>query len=436
MSIDTDFMGELRAAMNLKPSKASGLLLWTITALITFLVLWASFSEIEELTRGTGQVVPSSEMQIVQSLEGGILAELSVTEGDRVTKGQILMRISDINFASEEGGAEAQFLSLQAKKIRLQAEISGEELAALDELAEKVPDIVANEKALYESRQAELNNAKAILDSRIEKAQAEIDQTKAEIKRFKESQSLLYQELKITSEMVKQKAVPKIEEIRLRREISETSGNLESRTERLEGLNAELRVAEGERLDQENRFRSQALGELGEVETRIAQLEQSMKSIEDRVYRTDLRAPVDGIVNDIAIKTIGGVIEPAQKLIEIVPVNEKLKIKARVLPNEIAFLKPGQLVNVKITAYDPQRYGSLKGELARIGANSINDRDGNIYFEIEVSTEKNHLGTEEAPLPITPGMVAEVEVITGKRTIMDYMLKPILRARDRALTER
>ena len=156
----------------------------------------------------------------------------------------------------------------------------------------------------------------------------------------------------------------------------------------------------------------------------------------DRVNRTEIRSPVDGIVNNIAIKTIGGVIQPAQKLIEIVPIDSKLKIVARVLPSDIAFLKPGQPVRVKISAYDPQRYGALDGHLVRIGANSVTDAKGNIFFEIEVRTDKNHLGSDENPLPVTPGMVATTEVVTGRRTIMEYLMRPVLRFRDRAFRER
>jgi len=172
------------------------------------------------------------------------------------------------------------------------------------------------------------------------------------------------------------------------------------------------------------------------VETDIAQLQESLKSIGDRVYRTELRAPVDGVVNNIALKTIGGVIEPAHKLVEIVPLDDELKIIARVLPSDIAFIKTGQPVKVKISAYDSQRYGSLDGSLVRIGANSVTDREGNVFFEIEVRTDKNYLGTVENPLPITPGMVADTEIITGRRSIMEYLMKPVLRMKDRALRER
>jgi adhesin transport system membrane fusion protein len=433
---ETKFMNELEAAAQIKPSLFSNVLLFTVAALFIIFILWASFSKIDERSRGQGQVVPSQEVQIVQSLEGGILSELLVQEGDRVTKGDILLRISDVLFASEERGLESKSLSLQAKKARLEAEANNTEFKLTDDIQNKVPAIANNERALYISRQEELENAISILDEKIASADAEIKETQADIKRIKNSRGHLYSELKITEEMVKQKAIPKLEEIRLRREIDDLSGQLKVNEEKLVGVKAELNAAKKEKEDQHDKFRSQALGELSEVETQIAQLQESLKSAEDRVYRAELRAPVDGIVNSVSIKTIGGVIEPAKKLIEIVPVDDELKIIAKVSPNDIAFLKLGQNAKVKITAYDPQKYGSLDGKLTRIGANSVKDHEGRIFFEVEVRTEKNYLGSDTNKLPITPGMLAEVDVITGKRTIMDYLLKPIFKAKDRALSER
>lgn len=436
MTTDSEFMHELEAAAHLRPNRTSNLLLISIGALILFFLIWASCSRIDEITRGEGQVVPTQEIQVVQSLEGGILAELLVAEGEQVKKGQILMRVSDVMYASEERGAEAKDAGLRAKKARLTAEANGQDFAIPADIAEKWPDIARNERALYESRQQELKNAKAILQDKITSAESGLSETAAQISRLQNNAGLLQQELNITSEMVKQQAVPKLDEIRLRRELSDTQGQVKAQQEKQEGLKAELSAAQNQLKDQDDKFRSQSLGELAETETQIAQLSESLKSIGDRVSRTELRAPVDGIVNNIALKTIGGVIEPAHKLIEIVPTDDELKIIAKVRPNDIAFLKVGQPVKVKISAYDPQRYGALDGKLVRIGANSVNDREGNIFFEIEVRTDKNFLGKPDHPLPITPGMVAHTEVITGKRTIMEYMLKPILRARDRALRER
>ncbi len=432
---ETEFMDQLEAAARMKPNKASNIMLWSITAMILLFILWANFARIEELTRGQGQVVPTKEIQTVQSLEGGLLQELLVGQGDRVTKGQVLMRLSDVMFSSEERGAEAKADSLKLKIARLEAEAGGKDFVIADDLMKKVPDIAQNEQALYRSRQQELKNAVSILEDKLRTVTADIDEAQAQVNRLSASRGSLQQELNITREMVAKKAVSKLEQMRLEREVNDIGGQIRAQQERITGLRADLSATEKQKNDQSDRFRSQALTELSDVKTQIAQLGESLRSIGDRVSRTELRAPVDGVVNNIAVRTIGGVIEPAQKLIEIVPVDSELKIIARVSPNNIAFLRVGQPVKVKVTAYDPQRYGSLQGELVRIGASSVSDREGNIFFEIEVRTDKNHLGTADAPLPVTPGMVADTEVVTGKRTIMEYVLKPFLQARDRALRE-
>lgn len=438
MSNDTpelEFMDQLEAAARMKPHAASNIMLYSVTALIVFFIVWASASKIEELTRGQGQVVPTQEIQFIQSLEGGILQELLVGQGDRVTKGQVLMRLSDVVSSSEERGTEAKSDSLKLKKSRLEAESEGKEFVVPEDLMKKIPDIAQSELDLYRSRQQELKNAVSILEDKIAKVEADMDETQAQVNRLSSSRGSLQQELSITRDMVAQKAVSKLEQIRLEREVNDVSGQINASQERIGGLKSELSAAQKQKADQGDRFRSQALTELSEVKTQIAQLSESLKSIGDRVSRAELKAPVDGIVNNIAVRTIGGVIEPAQRLIEIVPVDDQLKVVARVLPSDIAFLKVGQAVKVKISAYDSQRYGSLDGKLVRVGASSVSDNDGNVFFEIEVRTDKNYLGTPEAPLPITPGMVATTEVITGKRTIMAYLLKPFLHARDRALRE-
>lgn len=433
---DIAFMNELDAAVRMKPARPVIFMLLTISAFIVFFIVWAAVTEVEEVTRGQGQVVPSREIQTVQSLEGGILQELLVAEGDTVKKDQILLRISDVHFSSEERGTEAQFLSLRAKRARLKAEAEGRDFVIADEIAEKMPQVAANEKALYDSRQKELAGAYSILDDRIAKAEFDMKEVSAEIGRLYQNRSLLQKELSITKDMVAQRAVPKLDQIRLERELADISGQINTKAQEKKGLEADLSAAKNERATQDDKFRSQALEELGEVEAKISALQENLKSMEDRVYRTEVRAPVDGVVNKIAIKTIGGVIEPAMRLIEIVPVDDALKIIAKVKPDEIAFLRPGQPVKVKITAYDSQKYGSLDGTLRRIGANSVKDGEGDVFFEIEVVTARNFMGAAEKPLPITPGMVADVDVITGKRTILNYLIKPIRRGFDRALRER
>lgn len=433
---ETAFMNEIESVLREKPSGPAILLLISMAAFITIFILWACITKVEEIARGQGQVVPTRDIQVVQSLEGGILQELLVAEGDRVEKGQVLLRISDVQFSSEERGTEARSLALRAKQTRLRAEADGSPFTPPEDITTKAPKVAENEKALYESRQQELATAYSILDERINKAAANLEEVKAEIDRLTGNRGGLHKELSITRDMVAKRAVPKLEQIRLERELADLNGQINARTKEQDGLNAELAAVKNERQSQTDKFRSTALSELSEVETQISALDENLKSIGDRVDRTELRAPVAGLVNAIRLKTVGGVVEPAMKLVEIVPVDDELKIIAKVNPADVAFLRRGQPVKVKITAYDSQIYGALDGELTRIAANSTSDKDGNVMFEIEVKTLRNHLGDAAAPLPITPGMVAEVNVVTGRRTIMYYLLKPLRRTMDRALAER
>lgn len=436
MKKDSEFMSQLQAATALRPSTPIMIMYFSVATLIVLALIWASFAKVDQVTRAHGQVVPTQEVKYIQSLEGGIMQELLVSQGQEVKKGDTLMRISDVQASAEERGTEARFLALRAQKERLKAESGGTKFNIPAEIMEKTPQIAKNEIALYESRQKELQNAHNILDDRIKRASAGMAETEAQINRLSQSKNLLSKELSMTKEMVAKRAVPKLEELRLERELSDIAGQINESAQRKNALAAELQVARRERESQDDAFKSQALAELTKVEADIAALEENLVSISDRVDRAELRSPVDGIVNKILLTTIGGVVEPAMRLMEIVPLDDELKITAKVMPNDIGFLKIGQKAKVKITAYDPQIYGTLDGTLVRIGANAVPDQEGKMYFEIEVKTEKNHLGTVEKPLPISPGMVANVDIITGKRTIMHYLLKPIFKARENALTER
>jgi adhesin transport system membrane fusion protein len=226
MTNDTDFMNELEAATRMRPTVSSHLMLIGVVSLVAAIVIWAATSKVEEITRGAGQVVPTSEIQVVQSLEGGILSELLVSEGDIVEKDQVLLRVSDIAFSSEEKGAEAKSYSLRAKRARLQSEASGKNLSIPADITEKAPDLARNEEQLYRSRQQELSNAKSILDDKISRAGAELSEIQARIERLTESRSSLEKELSITQEMVKKRAVPQLEEIRLSRELNDISGQI------------------------------------------------------------------------------------------------------------------------------------------------------------------------------------------------------------------
>lgn len=433
---DIDFMPELKAATQLRPSMASNLFLLTILGLIIWLLVWMAYAEVDERTRGTGQVVPTSDVQYVQSLEGGILSEILVAEGDRVEKGQVLARIEDIRATSEEADLQSRLASLRAKKARLQSEANETKLQIPADIVKTYPVIAENEQNLYQSRKSELENALAIVGDEISAAKHRLSETKARISQLAKSRDLLNKELEITRKLASQGAVPEIEKIKLEREYATTVGELNAQSQARKALEVQLEALDKKLEERRGAYRSTSLGEMNDVETRISSIEKQLVSKGDVISRTELKSPVTGIIQRIAIKTEGGVVEPAMRLVEIVPIEDELKIRARVMPQDIAFLRPGQEVKVTITAYDPQRYGWLKGKLARISPDTVEDGEGNIFFEIEATTDKNYLGEADDKLKISPGMVAEVEVITGQRTILSYLLKPVFRMRHMAFTEK
>jgi adhesin transport system membrane fusion protein len=433
---DADFMAEAVAATRLEARWSANALLYAVGALIAVFVVWAALAQVDQITRGMGQVVPSADVQLVQSLEGGILAGLNVQEGDAVQKGQVLAKISNVAFASEEKGIAAKAAALTLKRDRLRAEAAGQDFTPDAANAAKFPDLAANERQLYEARQKDLQNSLSLLDDKITQSEADLREIQAQVSRLAETSSLLQQQVNMTSAMVAKNAAPRMDLIKQQRELADLRGNMNAASQKRASLEAELSVSKRERAEREGKFKSDALAQISEVETELSGLNETLNAASDRVDRSELRSPVDGVVKSIHMKTIGGVIEPAKVLMEIVPTGDQLKITAKVSPTDIAFLKLGQDVKVKITAYDAQRYGRLDGKLTRIGADTVSDNKGNVFFEIDVVTKKNHLGTETNPLPIMPGMVAQADVITGKHTIMEYLLKPFLRARQEALTER
>jgi adhesin transport system membrane fusion protein len=433
---DVKFMSELEAAHNLKPLFAAQVFLWAIAGFFFWMLLWAAFSQVDERVRGMGQVMPSSDVQVIQSLEGGILSEIMVTEGALVKKDQPLLRIADVQFAAESRGIEAVMMGMQAKQERLRAEAYGRAFVMPAEIAKKYPDIAANEEKLYRSRQSELNTALNIVGDEVHEAEANLSEVRAAIDKYSRGKGLLEHQLDIARKLVAQKAMPEIEKLKLERELNDVAGSLNGAYQSKQSQEARLSAAKQKEEERRGAFRSQALGELNEVESKLAGTKENLTSAADRVSRTELKSPVEGIVQKLYLRTIGGVIQPAQKLVEIVPAADDLVIRAKISPADVAFLKIGQDVKIKVTAYDSQIYGTLNGKLERISANTVEDQKGNIFFEIDVRADKNYLGTEDKPLRIFSGMVAETEVITGKRTILAYLLKPVLRTKDRAFTEK
>lgn len=412
------------------------LTIWGLIAFVAFCLLWAHFAVVDEVTRGDGKAIPFSRLQKIQNLEGGIVSELFVREGQIVNVGDPLLRLDDTRFASNVGETEADRLALLLRVERLSAEVQDRELLVADEVREKVPRQADNEIDLFNSRRQQLADEVAGLEEQLTQRRQELREFASKQSQFSSSLELLRQEIRMSEPLVAEGAISPVEVLRLKRAEVESRGQLQATTLAMPRAEAAIKEVERKIDETRGRFRSDALTQLNEARTDLSKIQSTGKALEDRVNRTLVISPVRGIVKQLLVNTIGGVIQPGSDLVEIVPLGENLLVEARIRPQDIAFLHPGQEAIVKFTAYDYTIYGGLKAELEQIGADTVTDDDGNSFYVIKLRTNKSHLGSEEHPLLIIPGMVASVDIITGKKSVLSYLLKPIIRARAEALRER
>jgi membrane fusion protein, adhesin transport system len=412
---DFAFVNNIRAASELRTPRTSRILLVSLLALMTTAVAWAHFAVLDEVKRGSGRVVPSRQIQVLQSLEGGIVRETLVQEGAIVAQGQVLMKIDDTKSASELGEIRERRAANAARVARLEAEVGGRgEPQFAEELAGIAPRAVETERNVFAARQRKLSQDVDVL------LQQQI--------RFADSIKLLSREIELTRNLYVQKIVPEIDMLRLERQASELKGQLAEAQSRISSATAA--------------FRSQAEEDLAKSRGDLAVLDETIKLARDRFRRAELRSPVNGVVNKLNVTTVGAVIQPGADVMDIVPLDDTLLVEGRIRPQDIAFIHPEQDAVVKLTAYDSSVFGALKGKVERISADTIvsdkPDRDerNEKFYRVMIRTEKNHLGTDEHPLPIIPGMVATVEVLTGHKSVLDYVVKPARLLRDEALRER
>lgn len=411
--------------------------LWAIFAFFIAMILWASLASIDEVTRGEGRAIPSSRLQKVQNLEGGIVAEVFVHEGEVVKAGAPLLRLDDTQFRSNAGETQADRLALQARIQRLAAQLNdASTLTLAPEIVQQAPDIANGEMELFASVNKRIQSELAGLNEQLVQKKQELLDFQGKASQYRRSLGLQQQEVSMSEPLVAKGAISKVEVLRLRRGVVETQGQLDSVTLAIPRAEAAIKEIESKVSETRGRYRSEALGQLNEARTDLSKIEASGKAITDRVNRTLVTSPVRGVVQQLLVNTIGGVIQPGNDLVEIVPLDDKLLVEAKIRPQDIAFLRPGQEATVKFTAYDYTIYGGLKGTLEQISPDTVTDKDGKSFYIIRLRTDKNHLGTDEKPLLIIPGMVASVDIITGKKTVMAYLLKPILRAKAEAFRER
>ncbi|GAB3478019.1 HlyD family type I secretion periplasmic adaptor subunit [Marinomonas epiphytica] len=433
---DLEFLSDRNAALMLKSPRGGRIILWCILLFVIAGLVWANHAALDEVTVGDGKVIPSSQVQEIQNLEGGILKEINTQVGQTVERGQLLMTIENTEALSSLREQQAESISLRVRASRLEAESSGDEPEFDPELRALYPDVVNREIDLYNNRLASLETNQLVFQQQIEQKRQEIVEQEAKLANLRQSFELSQEELNLTRPAFEQGAVSRVELLQLERQVNQLKGDLEATQLAIPRARSALKEAQNKLKESAAKFRAEAQEDLTNVRGKLDQIKESSVSLEDKVSRTQVRSPVKGIVKQIQINTVGGVIRPGMNLMEIVPLEDSLLIEAKVRPEDIGFIKPGLHAVVKLTAYDFAIFGGLPAEVENISADTILDEEGNSFYQIRVRTDKNYLGTAEAPLPIIPGMQASVDVITGKKTLLDYLLKPILKAKQNALRER
>jgi adhesin transport system membrane fusion protein len=433
---EEDFLPESVVLTPRAVSRIAYFLSVTVLMFVGAFFYWANQATLDEVTRGEGNVIPTGRTQVVQNLEGGILAELLVHDGVIVEKNDVLLRIANTTAESNFQELRSQYNALGGQIARLESEAYGRDLVFPKDLQKEAPQVADNEMSLHRARTAQLDAQKAVLKDQVIQREQEISEMRGKLQSLTRNLDLAKEERAISVPLVPVGAVSRVDLLKLDRQVADLEGQVNSVKLSIPRAEAALNEAQRRLEEKDATFRSEALGELNQRRNSYAAIAERIQADQDRVSRTEVRSPVRGTIKEVKVNTVGGVIRPGQDLVEIVPLEETLLIEARIRPADIAFLRPGQQAMIKITAYDFSVYGGLKSHLEQISADTIKDEKNESFFRIRLRTEKNSLGTDEHPLPIIPGMTATVDILTGQKTVLDYLLKPILKARDRALRER
>ncbi|HEY8035387.1 MAG TPA: HlyD family type I secretion periplasmic adaptor subunit [Methylobacter sp.] len=437
LSEDKEFITDVNAANLYGASFHSHLILWLAFLFLMIAIIWANFATLDEITRGSGKIIPSSHIQVVQNMEGGILSEIMVKEGDLVEKDQVLMQLDEVRFGSSLNETKLKYYELLANTARLTAETTGQALTIPQEVIDNYPSYAEHTRHLYESGKSQLEANTQILQQQVLQREQELVELKSKEDQIARSYQMLKQEIDMSTPLVAQGAMSEVEMIRLQRSSNDLNGELSSAKLAIPRLQASLDESRNKLNELRIHSKNDAMKQLNETKSELDQTAESLLAMKDRVTRTRVKSPLKGTVKQLKITTIGGVVQPGMDLLEIVPIDDQLLVQADIRPADIAFLRPGQDAMIKLTAYDFSIYGGLEAKLEHISPDTIiNEEDKKSYYQIRLRTTKNYLEKNGEKLSIIAGMNADADIITGKKSVLDYLLKPILKAQQRALRER
>ncbi len=433
---DLNYMSEVDAALYRRGHPFAYVLSLTICLLLASLLVWTHFAILDEVTRGMGQVIPSQRIQVIQNLEGGIMEDILVRENQIVEKGDILIRISNEMAQSTLKDTASQALEHQAAIARLQAEATGGEPEFSEELQAKAPSAVRDQMNIHRARKDQLNQELAVLRSQHSQRLQEVQEMTIRRNQAANDLKLAQEQMAIAKPLMEKNVYPRVDYLSLERTVSSLRGDVQSlgvAIPRVRQAAEEIKQREAQRLAE---FRAMALQEMNKHQVELNSKLHALSAGQDRVTRTDVRSPVRGTVKQIVLNTVGGVVKPGEPIMEIVPLDDTLLIEANITPADIAFLHPGQKAMIKITAYDFSIFGGLEGVVEQISADTIENQKGDSFYKVTLRTQTSALSYRGEKLPIIPGMTASVDILTGKKSVLDYLLKPILKAKENALRER
>lgn len=433
---DYEFMNSLSAAMlEVTPRRLKLVLFFWIVAIAGF-IIWASFTQIDEITRGTGDIIPSGENQMIQNLEGGIVEDILVNEGDEVQKNQVLLKINNVRSKSSYSSNSIKVNALQAKILRLQAESLGSNFIVDSNLNKLVPKFVSNEESLFHTNQEQLHSKLNALKEKLVQTKNQLEDARIKKVHLKSSLALIRQEVKMTKPMVVKGVRSKVDFLKLQREENEIAQNYSSATLDIPRLESAIKEIQSTMHETNYLFQSDAKTKLNEAVAELRGLNANNTALEDQVNRTFVRSPMKGIVQKLYVHTVGGVIKPGENIVEVVPSEQTLLVEVKIKPSDIAFIYAGQKAIVKFTAYDFSIYGGLEGKVVLISPDTVKDDKGNTFYTVRIKTDKNYITYTDRHLKIIPGMTVRVDIITGKKSVLDYILKPILKTKQYTFTER
>ena len=413
-----------------KPMTGARMIIVATAVAFALFVIWASLAQVDEVTRGEGKVIPSSKLQTITAADPATISELLVRSGERVHKGELLARLDNPENASQVGQIQAETESLEARSARLTAEGMGKNIAC------DGPDC-AGEEALRAARESALNSKVAAAQATADQARRDAAEAAATISSLTSTLALAQHQVQMMAPLAAKHIVPETDLLDKQREVVDIQGRIAAAREQQGKAQAAVREAQAQAAQAGFEFKQQALDERSQVNAKIAVNEQSLRGAEGKQNRSEIRSPVDGVVNDVQVTTIGSFVQPGQKIMEVVPLGDKLLVETRVRPSDIAFIKVGDRALVKVTAYDFSIYGGLDGKVVQVSADSIYDEaKKEAYFTVIVETDRSYLMASGHPLPITPGMMTNTQIITGRKSVLTYLLKPVLKARSDALRER